>query len=338
MADDHGGAQGAGQVVHVEGLHALDGGDAGQPGVGGDDGGLRLAREFDEHLVDAGAGDGGGLEGDFDGGGALELGDGVQAAPPALALGAVGVVGQELQFGDDEAGDDDGGVDQAGLRDLDEAGVDEGGGIQEHGALPAELLGELDVRDDESEIVLGLEDDGDAEIAEGNAQEDLDHGGPGGRQAVALLDQVHEERDHDRGEESDEQAHGDAGDGGDFLGRGEEVEGDEDGGQGGGQADGEVPELDEFAFVGGGIGADDQEADEGDRDHGDAENDAHGADEHGPPAACLGQGVDRLGGVVGWIGHHEECTGGRVGRMLSRPPRGRRPGPVHGWPVNLVRA
>jgi hypothetical protein len=92
-------------------------------------------------------------------------------------------------------------VDQTGLRDLDEARIDEGGGIQEHGALPAELLGELDVGDDESEVVLGLEDDGDAEIAEGDAQEDLDHGGPGGRQAVALLDQVHEERADDRGEE-----------------------------------------------------------------------------------------------------------------------------------------
>jgi hypothetical protein len=79
-------------------------------------------------------------------------------------------------------------------------------------------------------------------------------------------------------------------------------------------------------------------ADESDRDHGDAEDDAHGADKDRASAACLGLGVGRLGGVVGWIGHHEECTGGRVGRMLSRPPRGRRPGPVHGWPVNLVRA
>lgn len=117
-----------------------------------------------------------------------------------------------MKLGHDERGDDDWGLDDPDVGDVGDAGVYEDGGIQEEGLGAADLLCELDVGDDEAEIVLRVEDGGDAEVCQADADEDLD-----GCDEAFILDVV------DRGEEVQDGAHGDCGEHG-----GEQAEEDAD--------------------------------------------------------------------------------------------------------------
>src|ERR1043166_9591582 len=70
--------------------------------------------------------------------------------------------------------DDELAFDDPRIREITDAAVDQNGGVQENRAGTFCRLAELDVRDDEAEIVLGLKNETDREIAGGDADEHVD--------------------------------------------------------------------------------------------------------------------------------------------------------------------
>lgn len=260
-------AEGDRDVVEVDDGDVVDGGDAGEAGVGRHDHGVHGAAHVDEHGIDAFAGCGGFVDGDVEAGGALEFGDDVEAAAAAGAFAGVFAVGELLEFGDHEAGDDDGGLQDVGVGEIDEAAVDEGGAVEEHGAGAAELLAELDVGDDEAEVVLGLEDGGDAEVAEGDSDQDLDGFDGGGEDFEGLDlgdptldDEIDDKADGEGGDHSGEDADQDAGDGGDLFAGCEEVNAEAECEEREADDDGEDPVLGHV--LGGGVLAGAKEGEE----------------------------------------------------------------------------
>ncbi len=99
----------------------------------------------------------------------------IEAAAAAVAPELVGAVGDALQFLKDEPGDDKLLVDDAGFGDVGDAAVDDDGGVEHERSGPLDLLGELDVGDDEAEVVLGLEQRRDADEADEYVQEGGEH-------------------------------------------------------------------------------------------------------------------------------------------------------------------
>jgi hypothetical protein len=60
--------------------------------------------------------------------------------------------------------------------DVGDAAVDQRGGIEQHRAWAADLLGELDIRDHQPELVLGLQHGGHAQVRQADAQQHLERG------------------------------------------------------------------------------------------------------------------------------------------------------------------
>lgn len=125
-------------------------------------------------MIDAGAAHWSFVDRDVDGGVALEAGDHVEASATSGTLEGVGGVGELLEFVNDEVGDDHRGLDKPCACDVGDSAIDEGGGVEEDGADATDLLGEFDVRNDEAEVVLGLQDRDNAQIAQADADDDLD--------------------------------------------------------------------------------------------------------------------------------------------------------------------
>lgn len=115
-------------------------------------------------------------------------------------------------------GDEHWGLDEACGCDVGDPAVDEGGGVEEDGADAADLFGEFDVGDDEAEVVLGLQDCDDAQVAKADTDDDLDGLDDGlplapGDIRPALEEQVEEAAQDECRENANEQAQQDAHDG-----------------------------------------------------------------------------------------------------------------------------
>ena len=87
----------------------------------------------------------------------LEPVEDVEPAAAAVPAQLVGAVGDALQLLEHEPRDDHRLVDHPGLGDVGDPAVDDDRGVQDQRPRTLDLLGELDVGDDEPEVVLGLE-------------------------------------------------------------------------------------------------------------------------------------------------------------------------------------
>jgi hypothetical protein len=133
-----------------------------------------------------------------------------------------------LQFIEDEARLDQFALHEAGLGNVRDPAVDDHGGIEDHRPAALLLFGEFHVRNDEADVVLGLNDEADREIAADNAQDHLDgldeHLGRLGRGGH---DQVHNQRQPVGGHHPDQQAKKHTRQGRKRLGRQEDVRRDD---------------------------------------------------------------------------------------------------------------
>ena len=86
----------------------------------------------------------------------------IEPAAAAVALQLVARVGDGLQLGDHELRHDELVVDHARFDDVGDAAVDHDARIEHVRLEPLHFLGELDVRNDEAEVVLGLQQHADA--------------------------------------------------------------------------------------------------------------------------------------------------------------------------------
>ena len=97
----------------------------------------------------------------------------VQPAPAAVALQLVGAVGDALQLLEDEARHDQLGVDEPRITDIGNPAVDDDTGVQHQRPSPLHLLGKLHVGDDEPELVLGLQQRRDGDVATGDGDDEF---------------------------------------------------------------------------------------------------------------------------------------------------------------------
>src|SRR5207248_4023690 len=77
-------------------------------------------------------------------------------------------------FVQDESRHDELAFEYAGRCDVGDSAVDQDAGVQQDRARALALLGKFDVRDDEAEIVLGLQDEADRQVAADHAQHQVD--------------------------------------------------------------------------------------------------------------------------------------------------------------------
>ena len=82
-------------------------------------------------------------------------------------------VGDGLQLGDHELRHDQLVVEHLGLDDVGDPAVDHHAGVEHVRLEPFDFLGELDVGNDEAEVVLGLQQQADAGVAQHHAQHEL---------------------------------------------------------------------------------------------------------------------------------------------------------------------
>src|SRR5207253_4918722 len=97
-----------------------------------------------------------------------------QSATAAIALQLVAAVGDLLQFIDHELRDDELTLDDARLHDVGDSPIDQHAGIEQDRPSAFGLLAELDVRNHEAKVVLGLKGKADRQIASDYAQEQVD--------------------------------------------------------------------------------------------------------------------------------------------------------------------
>ena len=98
----------------------------------------------------------------------------VQPAAAAISLGSICRVGQRVQLSHHELRDDQGRVHEAGLSKGVHASIDEGRGVQQHRAKAANLLGKLDVGDDQPNTVSSREHDGYSDVGEGQSHREFE--------------------------------------------------------------------------------------------------------------------------------------------------------------------
>ena len=96
----------------------------------------------------------------------LEPVEDVEPAAAAVAAELVGAVGDPLQLLEHEPRHDQRLVDDPRLGHVGDPAVDDDRGVEHQRPCPLDLLGELHVGDDEPEVVLGLEQGADADVAD----------------------------------------------------------------------------------------------------------------------------------------------------------------------------
>ena len=140
----------------------------------------------------------------------------VEPAPGPGPQRPVGRVGRGLEFVEHERRDHEPALEQARLGEVGDPSVDDRGGIEDVGAEPTDVPGELDVGNEEAEVVAGLEEQARAEVAQNGAEDD---GQPRPDRAVAVGREDRRQRQHrDVGQEhAHEEAEVDGGDRGQVL-------------------------------------------------------------------------------------------------------------------------
>ncbi len=230
LAGEDDGAEGGSEVVDVDDVDILDLGDFAEVDVVGEDSAVEFLGEDEQFVIDLG---GFGIiaqsvvgNDDFDLFVFLQLVEDVEAATASGAFEFIGEVGEGLQFLQDEARDDQAAFEDAGFGDIQNPAVDDDGGVDEERAGAAGFALEFDVGDDEAEVVFGLHDEADGEVAAGHADEeigelddrvavlleDLVVVGGGVEAGEVLVDEELDDEAEDPGEEeADEDAQGGAG-------------------------------------------------------------------------------------------------------------------------------
>ena len=158
-----------GQVVEVDHGDALQPGDLVEVVVVGDQLALQMLGQRDQLQIDRQAGELGQIalvDHQLDVGVVAEPVEDVQPAPAAAAAQPVGAVGHGLQFADDELGHDQLPVENVRLHHVGDPPVDHHAGVEDARLQPLDFLGELDVGNDEAEVVLGLHQQADADVAD----------------------------------------------------------------------------------------------------------------------------------------------------------------------------
>ena len=168
-----------GQVVEVDHVHALEPRDLVEVVVVGDDLAAEVLGQDHQPLIDLAdpgqLGDLGIVDPDLDPLRLLEPVQDVQASTAAVPPQLVRAVRDPLQLLQDEPGDHQRLVDHPRLRHVGDPPVDHHRGVQHQRPRPLHFLGEFHVGDDESEVVLGLEQRRDAHIADEDHQEAREH-------------------------------------------------------------------------------------------------------------------------------------------------------------------
>jgi len=186
--------EGVGEVVDVQDVDVMEMGDLVEVEVVGDDLGFPFFGKFEELEIDFADGreivrDDLDLK-DFVGLHALEH---VKTAAAALALGAIGGVGYDLEFAEDELGNDDHAVDEAGFGDVGDAAVDDDAGIEDLGAAAGGLVaGEEHAEGGGIEEVALAGSDEQSDVAHEQQNEDLDHGRTRSRERRRAEDETEE--------------------------------------------------------------------------------------------------------------------------------------------------
>ena len=137
-----------------------------------------------------------------------------------------------LKFLEYEFGDQDRCIDKSGLSEAVNPPINQGGGIEEHRPDPSDLTSKLDVREDDSKIVLGGQHHGDGEVADHQCQYGLRDAeidrSLAIRTAHCIDDRIDEKANGDGGDESEADAHINTDHGGEPFVRGHRVEHDDD--------------------------------------------------------------------------------------------------------------
>ena len=100
---------------------------------------------------------------------AVLTGCGNSAAPASAAFQTVRTVSDGLQFQQNEPGDDQLRRDNLGVGDIRDSTVNDHRGVQHQRTTTFGVFGELNIRNDESYVVLGLENETDREVATNDA-------------------------------------------------------------------------------------------------------------------------------------------------------------------------
>ena len=214
VAGGEAGLEGEGEFVEAEDGDVAEAGDFGEVFVVGEEAGIEVAGEGDEHGVDFAFASAGEflVDGEFDVAIFAEETDFFETAFAAIGFDGVAGIGEALEFVEDEAGDDEGGGEEAGGHDGLDPTVDDDVGVEQERLAFGTVPAEADVGDDDSELVaLAAESEGDAEEREGRVDDDLDDVEDG----VTFFDgfEPRELEDADAGdepgaEEADEEAEG----------------------------------------------------------------------------------------------------------------------------------
>ena len=113
---------------------------------------------------------------DVDGVVLAEPGEHVEPPAAAGALLAVVRFRSRLEFVEHEGGHHEAALEHARLGEVGDPAVDDGGGVEHVGAEAADVAGELNVGDQESEVVAGLNQQARAEVAQHAAQDEREPG------------------------------------------------------------------------------------------------------------------------------------------------------------------
>src|SRR5207245_5236415 len=153
----------------------------------------------------------------------LHLFQHVHAAPAAIALEFVGTVSDMLQFLQHEARHDHLGVDDSRITNIGNPAVDNHVSIQDQPSSPLYLLRKLHVRDDEAELVLGLQEGGHQEIATDRRDQQAESQG----ELLVLYIRLDRHGEKSPQHQAEEQAEGNGRNRGNFLMLDEQIERDD---------------------------------------------------------------------------------------------------------------
>ena len=202
-----------GDVVEIHDFDVEDTGDLIEVDVVGHDACAELAGDFDEILVarrrQLVVMRRGIVDLDVGRGALLEFAEDIQSATSSSSSNFVVRFGDFLKFLDDEAGNDDAGIDEFGFDEVEDAPVDQGRSIENERSPPFEFAGELNVRDDEAEVILGLQKEGNTPVREQKRRQKTDQilvRAAGPAEDFLFEDRSNGKLEHITEHESDEQA------------------------------------------------------------------------------------------------------------------------------------
>ena len=106
----------------------------------------------------------------------LQLRQHIESATPANPPQLVVAVGDRLQFFQNKAGDDQLGVENVRVHDVGDPSINQRTRIHDQWTAPFDFLREFHVRNHETEVVLGLQEERNADVRQHHTKHDANHG------------------------------------------------------------------------------------------------------------------------------------------------------------------